>query len=140
MTWTPTPTTWPSSWTTWTCTRWCWSGTPPAAARSPGTSAGHGTARVSKAVLVGAVPPLMLRTDANPAGQPRAVFDAIRHGVESDRAQFYTDLAVPFYGANRPGSSVSEGIRHSFWRLSMQAGLKATYDCVPAVLRDRLHR
>jgi non-heme chloroperoxidase len=90
----------------------------------------HGTGRVSKAVLLGAVPPLMLRTDANPAGLPRAAFDAIRDGVESDRAQFYADLAVPFYGANRDGHSVSEGIRHEFWRISMQAGLKAAYDCV----------
>jgi non-heme chloroperoxidase len=90
----------------------------------------HGSARVSKAVLLGAVPPLMLQTAANPDGQPRSVFDGIRHGVETDRAQFYADLAVTFYGANLPGSAVSDGVRHDFWRMSMQAGLKAAYDCV----------
>jgi non-heme chloroperoxidase len=90
----------------------------------------HGTARVSKAVLLGAVPPLMLQTAANPDGQPRSVFDGIRRGVESDRAQFYAELSGTFYGANLPGSSVSDGIRRDFWRMSMQAGLKAAYDCV----------
>ena len=92
----------------------------------------HGTERVAKAVLLGAVPPLMLKTDANPEGLPVTAFDAIREGVMSDRAQFYSDLSAPFYGANRPGSTVSEGLRHSFWRLSMQAGLKGAFDCIEA--------
>jgi len=90
----------------------------------------HGTSRVSKAVLAGAVPPLMLKTDANPEGTPRGIFDEIRAGLAGDRAQYYRDLSLPFYGANRPGSRVSEGLREQFWRLSMQVGLKAAYDCV----------
>jgi non-heme chloroperoxidase len=92
----------------------------------------HGTARVAKAVLVAAVPPLMLKTAANPGGQPIEAFDAIREGLAKDRSQFYKDLSVPFYGANRPGSDVSQGLRDSFWRLSMQVGFKAAYDCVEA--------
>ena len=92
----------------------------------------HGTARVAKAVLVAAVPPLMLKTAANPDGQPIEAFDAIREGLAKDRSQFYKDLSVPFYGANRPGSDVSQGLRDSFWRLSMQVGFKAAYDCVKA--------
>ena len=90
----------------------------------------HGTARVSKVVLVGAVPPLMLKTAANPGGTPIEAFDAIRAGVAGDRSQFYRDLSVPFYGANRPGSTVSQGVRDAFWLMSMQVGLKAAYDCV----------
>ncbi|MFI5754894.1 alpha/beta fold hydrolase [Streptomyces sp. NPDC051569] len=92
----------------------------------------HGTGRVAKAVLLGAVPPLMLRTDANPEGLPIDVFDGIRAGVASDRSQFYQDLSESFYGANRPGSAVSQGIRDSFWMWSMQVGLKGAYDCVKA--------
>jgi non-heme chloroperoxidase len=92
----------------------------------------HGTARVAKAVLVAAVPPLMLKTAANPGGQPIEAFDAIREGLAKDRSQFYKDLSAPFYGANRPGSDVSQGLRDSFWRLSMQVGFKAAYDCVKA--------
>ena len=92
----------------------------------------HGTARVAKAVLVGAVPPLMLKTADNPDGQPIEAFDDIRDGVAKDRSQFYKDLSVPFYGANRPGSDVSQGLRDSFWRMSMQVGFKAAYDCVKA--------
>ncbi|AVZ71526.1 alpha/beta hydrolase [Streptomyces lunaelactis] len=90
----------------------------------------HGTARVAKAVLLGAVPPLMLKTDANPEGLPIEVFDGIREGVRADRSQFYKDLSESFYGANRPGSAVSQGMRDSFWLWSMQVGLKAAYDCV----------
>ncbi|MEV1023315.1 alpha/beta hydrolase [Streptomyces sp. NPDC050264] len=90
----------------------------------------HGTARVAGAVLLGAVPPLMLRTDTNPEGAPRAVFDAIRDGVRRDRSQYYRELSAPFYGANRPGSTVSQGIRDAFWLQSMRAGVKAAYDCV----------
>ncbi|MFC4118102.1 alpha/beta fold hydrolase [Nonomuraea zeae] len=92
----------------------------------------HGTSRVAKAVLLGAVPPLMLKTEANPEGTPMKAFDDIRKGVENDRAQYWQDLAMPFYGANRPESSVSQGIRDAFWLWSMQVGLKAAYDCVKA--------
>src|SRR5215213_6347131 len=92
----------------------------------------HGTKRVAKVVLVGAIPPLMLKTPANPAGTPIEPFDAIRAGVASDRSQFYKDLSAPFYGANRPGSTVSQGVRDAFWLMSMQAGLKGAYDCIKA--------
>jgi len=92
----------------------------------------HGTARVAKVVLLGAIPPLMLKTDANPLGTPIEAFDAIRQGVSTDRSQFYQDLSVPFYGANRPGSTVSQGVRDAFWLWSMQVGLKGAYDCVKA--------
>jgi non-heme chloroperoxidase len=92
----------------------------------------HGSARVAKAVLLGAIPPLMLRTDANPLGTPIEAFDAIRAGVSGDRSQFYQDLSGPFYGANRSGASVSQGIRDAFWLWSMQVGLKGAYDCVKA--------
>jgi non-heme chloroperoxidase len=92
----------------------------------------HGTARVAKAVLVGAIAPLMLKTEANPGGTPIEAFDAIRAGVSGDRSQFYKDLSAPFYGANRAGSTVSQGVRDSFWLWSMQVGLKGAYDCVKA--------
>jgi non-heme chloroperoxidase len=90
----------------------------------------HGTKRVAKALLVGAVPPLMLKTAANPNGSPMEVFDGLRSGVANDRSQFYKDLSAPFYGANRPGSKVSQGVRDQFWRLSMQVGMKAAFDCI----------
>ena len=90
----------------------------------------HGTSRVAKAVLVGAIPPLMLKTDVNPGGLPIEVFDEIRAGLARDRSQFYEDLSAPFYGANRDGSTVSQGVRDAFWLMSMQAGLKGAYDCV----------
>jgi non-heme chloroperoxidase len=92
----------------------------------------HGTSRVSKAVLVGAIPPLMVKTAANPGGTPIAAFDAIRTGLATDRSQFYKDLSAAFYGANRPGSTVSQGVRDAFWLMSMQVGFKAAYDCVKA--------
>ena len=92
----------------------------------------HGTGRVARAVTVGAVPPLMLKTDANPGGLPIKAFDDIRAGVLGDRSQFYQDLSAPFYGANRPGSTVSQGLRDSFWWMSMTVGLKGAYDCVKA--------
>ena len=92
----------------------------------------HGTARVAKAVLVAAVPPLMLKTDANPGGTPIEAFDAIREGLLKDRSQFYQDLSAPFYGANRAGAEVSQALRDWFWVLSMQVGFKAAYDCVKA--------
>lgn len=92
----------------------------------------HGSERVAKAVLVGAIPPLMLKTDANPEGLPRSVFDDLRAGVERDRSQFYRDLSAPFFGANRPGSKVSQGVRDAFWLMSMQVGFKGAYDCIRA--------
>ncbi|MFC9754686.1 alpha/beta fold hydrolase [Streptomyces sp. NPDC056921] len=92
----------------------------------------YGTGRVAKAVLLGAIPPLMLKTDANPEGLPIEVFDEIRQGVVTDRSQFYEELSVPFYGANRPGSRVLQGTRDAFWLWSMQAGIKGAYDCVKA--------
>ena len=92
----------------------------------------HGTARVAKAVLVGAVAPLMLKTDANPKGTPIEAFDAIRAGVAADRSQYYQDLSASFYGANRPGSSVSPGLRDSFWLMGMSVGVKSALDCIKA--------
>jgi non-heme chloroperoxidase len=92
----------------------------------------HGTARVAKAALISAVPPLMLKTAANPGGLPLEAFDGIRAGVLADRSQFFEDLATPFYGANRPGAHVSQGVRDSFWMQGMQAGHKAALDCVKA--------
>jgi non-heme chloroperoxidase len=92
----------------------------------------HGTTRVAKVVLLGAIPPLMLKTPANPEGTPIEAFDAIRQGVAGDRSQFYKDLSAPFYGANRPGTSVSQGVRDAFWLWSMQVGLRGAYDCVKA--------
>jgi non-heme chloroperoxidase len=87
---------------------------------------------VAKAVLVGAIPPLMLRTEANPEGLPLDVFDGIRAGVASDRSQFYRDLSGPFYGANRDDSTVTQGTRDQFWLWGMTVGLKGAYDCVKA--------
>ena len=92
----------------------------------------HGTGRVSRAVLVSAIPPLMLQTPANPGGLPIAVFDGLRADLLRDRSQFYRDLGAPFYGANRPGSTVSQGVRDAFWAWSMQAGLRGAHDCVKA--------
>lgn len=90
----------------------------------------HGTARVAKAVLVGAVPPIMLKTAANPGGLPMEVFDGIRKGTYDDRSQFFLDLTMPFYGFNRDGAKVSEGLRQSFWLQGMMAGIKGAYDCI----------
>jgi non-heme chloroperoxidase len=92
----------------------------------------HGTSRLVKAVLVGAIPPLMLKTAANPGGLPIEVFDQLRAGLSADRSQFYEDLSAPFFGANRPGSKVSQGTRDMFWLWSMQVGLKGAYDCIKA--------
>jgi non-heme chloroperoxidase len=92
----------------------------------------HGTKRVAKAVLVAAIPPLMLKTDANPGGVPMEVFNGIRGGIHTDRSQFFKDVSAPFFGANRPGSTVSQGLRDSFWRQGMQASQKGVYDCVKA--------
>jgi non-heme chloroperoxidase len=91
----------------------------------------HGTSRVAKAVLVSAVPPLMLKTASNPGGLPLEVFDGIRAGLVADRAQYFKDFATPFYGANR-GIAVSQGLRDSFWVQCMQGSLKGEYDCLKA--------
>src|SRR5437660_2279538 len=92
----------------------------------------HGTKRVAKAVLIGAVTPLMLKTPANPGGLPMEAFDGIRAGVIGDRSQFFQDLSGPFYGANRPGAKVSQGLCDSFWLQGMLAGHKAVIDCIKA--------
>jgi len=92
----------------------------------------HGTGRVAKAVLIGAVPPLMLKTDQNPGGLPMEVFDGIRAGVLADRSTFFKELTIPFYGFNRPGAKVSEGVRESFWLQGMMAGFPACYFCIKA--------
>jgi non-heme chloroperoxidase len=92
----------------------------------------HGTKRVARAVLVSAVPPLMLKTPANPAGLPIQTFDEIRAGVAADRSEFFRELTIPFYGANRPGAKVSQGVRDAFWFRGMQGGLKNQYDCIKA--------
>jgi non-heme chloroperoxidase len=92
----------------------------------------HGTKRVSKAVLISAIPPLMLKTLGNPGGLPIEVFDQLRTASLADRSQFYKDLSAPFYGANREGSKVSQGLRDSFWMQSMMAGHKSAYDCIKA--------
>jgi non-heme chloroperoxidase len=92
----------------------------------------YGTDRVAGVVLIAAVPPIMVRTAANPEGLPLEVFDGIRASLTRDRAQFYHDLAIQFYGANRPGAKVSQGLLDQFWTWSMQAGLKNAYDCVKA--------
>jgi non-heme chloroperoxidase len=92
----------------------------------------HGTKRVAKAVLIAAVPPLMLRTPANPEGVPVEVFDGMRSALFKDRAQFYRDFALPFYGANRPGAHISQGTLDQFWLWSMQSGLKNAHDSIKA--------
>jgi non-heme chloroperoxidase len=92
----------------------------------------HGTKRVAKAVLIGAVPPLMLKTDINPAGTPLKEFDKLREAVKADRSQFWKDLSLPFYGYNRPGAKISEGVRDSFWLQGMMAGFPASYFCIKA--------
>ncbi|MEO8050014.1 MAG: alpha/beta hydrolase [Acidobacteriota bacterium] len=92
----------------------------------------HGAGRVAKAVLIGAIPPLMLKTPANPAGLPIEAFDQLRSAVLADRAQFFRDLSAPFYGANRPGAAVSQGLRDFFWLQGMMAGHKAAYECIKA--------
>ncbi|MDA4114144.1 MAG: alpha/beta hydrolase [Thaumarchaeota archaeon] len=92
----------------------------------------HGTKRVAGAVLIGAVPPVMLKSAANPGGTPIEVFDQIRAAVQADRSQFFKDFSAPFYGANRPNSKVSQGLRDDFWLHGMMAGHKAVYDCIKA--------
>ena len=93
----------------------------------------HGTARVAKAVLVDAIPPFLLQTPDNPEGLPKEVYDQIRQALTRDRSQFFKDLSIPFYGANRPGAKVSQGTLDQFWRLSMQAGLVGVFECIHAI-------
>ena len=90
----------------------------------------HGTKRVAKAVLVGAVPPQMVKSATNPNGLPMKVFDDIRAAVLADRSQFFKDLTLPFYGYNRPGAKPSQGVRDTFWAMGMQCGIKNAYDCI----------
>ena len=92
----------------------------------------HGTSRVARMVLVGAIPPLMVRTSANPEGLSIDAFNGLRDQLSADRSQFYKDLSAPFYGANRPGSQVSPGLRDQFWLQAMTCGLKGVYDCIEA--------
>src|SRR5438045_6575913 len=93
---------------------------------------GHCTERVAKAVLIGAIPPLMLKTEANPGGTPIEAFDQLRAAVLADRSQFWKELSLPFYGYNRPGAKISEGVRDSFWLQGMMAGFPASYFCIKA--------
>jgi non-heme chloroperoxidase len=92
----------------------------------------HGTRRVAKAVLIGAIPPLMLKTAANPGGLPIEVFDQLRASVQADRSQFWKELSTAFYGYNRPGAKISEGVRNSFWLQGMMCGFPASYFCIKA--------
>jgi non-heme chloroperoxidase len=92
----------------------------------------HGTKRVAKAVLIASVPPIMLKTEANPGGLPLSVFDGIREGVQNNRSQFFKDLALPFYGFDRPDAKVSQGTIDSFWNIGMMGSIKGLYDCVKA--------
>lgn len=92
----------------------------------------HGSENVAKAILIGSVPPLMLKTDKNPGGLPIEVFNEIRKNVLEDRSQFFKDLSAPFYGANRPGSKVSQGLRDFFWLQGMLGGFPGIYDCIKA--------
>jgi non-heme chloroperoxidase len=92
----------------------------------------HGNKRVKKAVIIGGIPPVMLKSDKNPGGLPMSVFDGIRAGLVADRSQFYKDVSLPFYGYNKPDAKVSQGVRDSFWRQGMQSSIIATYECVKA--------
>jgi non-heme chloroperoxidase len=104
----------------------------------------HGTRRVAKVVLLGAITPFLLKTESNPGGVPVEVFDGLRAGVLADRSQFYKDLSAAFYGANRDNSSVSQGVRDAFWLMSMTVGMKSAVDCIKAFsesdFRDDLKR
>ena len=92
----------------------------------------HGTQRVAKAVLISAVPPLMLKTEKNPGGLPISVFDGLRAALIADRSQFYKEITLPFYGYNRPGAKISEGVRERWWLQGMLGGVKPHYDCIKA--------
>jgi len=92
----------------------------------------HGAKRVAKAVLISSVPPLMLKTEKNASGLPISVFDGLRTALAANRSQFYKDITLPFYGYNRPGAKISEGIREHWWLQGMLGGVKAHYDCIKA--------
>ncbi len=92
----------------------------------------HGTGRVAKAVLIGAIPPVMIKSEKNPLGTPIEAFDQLRAAVLADRSQFWKDLSLPFYGYNKPDARISEGVRESFWLQAMMAGLPASYFCIKA--------
>lgn len=92
----------------------------------------YGKGRVAKAVLISSVPPIMVKSDKNPGGTPIEVFDSIREGTANHRAQFYQDITLPFYGYNRPGAKISQGVRENWWRQGMMGGIKAQYDCIKA--------
>jgi non-heme chloroperoxidase len=92
----------------------------------------HGTSRVSKAVLIGAIPPVMVKSEKNPGGTPIEEFDKLREGVQADRSQFWKDLSLPFYGYNRPDAKISEGVRESFWLQGMMCGFPGSYFCIKA--------
>ena len=140
-TWTPTQPTPPRSPSTSTCATPSTSATRPAAARSPDTSPSTAAGRVAKAVLISAMPPLMLKTDANPGGLPLEVFDGFRAGSGVNRAQFYRDVAAgPFYGFNRRGADGSEGIIRNWWRQGMMGGVQRPLRRHQGVLRDRPDR
>lgn len=96
----------------------------------------HGTKRLAKMVFIGAVPPTMLKTDKNPGGLPMSVFDDLRKGIAGDRSQFYKDVSIPFFGFNKPGAKVSEGLKEQFWRLGMQSSVIGSYNCVKAFSED----
>ena len=98
----------------------------------------HGTKRVAKAVLIGAIPPVMVRSPSNPAGTPIEEFDKLRSAVLADRSQFWKDLSMPFYSYNRPGAKISEGVRESFWLQGMMAGFPASYFCIKAFSETNL--
>lgn len=99
----------------------------------------HGTTRVARAVLIAAVPPVLVKSPANPEGVPMEAFDGLRASLASDRAQFYKEFAVPFFGANRPGAKVSQGLLDEFFRLCMQGGIKNSYECVKAFSETEFH-
>jgi non-heme chloroperoxidase len=99
----------------------------------------HGTKRVAKAVLIGAIPPIMLKSAQNPEGTPIEAFDGLRAASLADRSQFYKDLSAPFYGANRTGSKVSQGLRDTFWLQSMMGGHKGLYDCIKQFSETDFH-
>ena len=96
----------------------------------------HGTSRLSKMIFIGAVPPLLLKTQTNPGGVPMSVFDDLRRGIVEDRAQFYKDVSIPFFGYNKPDAKISEGLKDEFFRLGMQSSIKGSYDCVKAFSED----
>ncbi len=99
----------------------------------------HGKGRVAKAVLISAIPPTFMQSDKNPDGVPKAVVDGIREGTAKHRSQFYLDITMPFYGFNRPGATVSQGIRENWWRQGMMGGIKAQYDCIKALSESEFY-